>query len=72
MSVYVKDIWLLQFYFLFFINEFTERIEQSGLKGIPLYPALAKLFLLLFADDIALLSDNCSDTVIGLQRQFDL
>ena len=58
-----------------FIFSFLLMNLQSGLKKWPqryLYPALAKLFLLLFADDIALLSDNCSDTVIGLQRQFYL
>ena len=36
------------------------------LKGIQLLPDLVELFILLFADDIALLSD----TIIGLQRQF--
>ncbi|MEW8548219.1 MAG: reverse transcriptase family protein [Candidatus Thiodiazotropha sp.] len=54
--------------FSLFINEFTELIEQSGLRGIQLYPDLVELFLLLFADDVALLSDS----VIGLQRQLNL
>ena len=54
--------------FSLFINELTELIEHSGLKGIQLLPDLVELFILLFADDIALLSD----TVIGLQRQFYL
>ena len=54
--------------FSLFINELTELIEYSGLKGIQLLPDLVELFILLFADDIALLSD----TVIGLQRQFYL
>ena len=54
--------------FSLFINELTKLIEHSGLKRIQLLPDLVELFILLFADDIALLSD----TVIGLQRQFYL
>ena len=54
--------------FSLFINEFAELIEQSGLRGIQLLPDLVELFLLMFADDVALLSD----TVVGLQRQFNL
>ena len=41
-----------------FVNEFTKIIETSGLRGIQLFPELLELFLLLFADDIALISDQ--------------
>ena len=51
--------------FSLFIDEFVELIEQSGLRGIQLYPIIVEIFLLLFADDVALISDS----VIGLQRQ---
>ena len=54
--------------FSLFIDEFTEIIEHSGLKSIQLHPDLTELFILLFADDVALLSD----TDIGLQRQLNL
>ena len=54
--------------FSLFINEFAELIKQSDLRGIQLLPDLVELFLLMFADDVALLSD----TVVGLQRQFNL
>ena len=51
-----------------YVNEFTKLIETSGLRGIQLIPDLMELFLLLFADDIALISDTKS----GLQRQLSL
>ena len=51
-----------------FIDGFVELIEQSGLRGSQLYPDFVKIFLLLLADDVALISDS----VIGLQRQFFL
>ena len=54
--------------FSMFVNEFTKIIETSGLRGIQLFPDLMELFLLLFADDIALISDTKS----GLQRQLSL
>ena len=54
--------------FSLFIDEFGELIEQSGLRGIQMYPDIVEMFLLFFADDVALISDS----VIGLQRQFFL
>ena len=54
--------------FSMFVNEFTKIIETCGLCDIQLFPELIELFLLLFADDIALLSDTKS----GLQGQLSL
>ena len=54
--------------FSLFIDEFVELIEQSGLRCIQLYPDIVEIFLLLFADDVA----HISDSVIGLERQFFL
>ena len=54
--------------FSMFVNEFTKIIETSGFRGIQLFPELIELFLLLFADDIALISDTKS----GLQGQLSL
>lgn len=54
--------------FSLFINELVDLIENSGLKGIQLFPESIEIFLLLFADDVALISDS----VIGLQRQLSL
>ena len=57
--------------FSMFVYEFTkiiEIIETSGLRGIQLFPDLMELFLLLFSDDIALISDTKS----GLQKQLSL
>ena len=53
--------------FSLFINEFAELIEQSGLRGIQLLPDLVELFLLMFADDVALfpiLLSGCKDNSI--------
>jgi len=50
-----------------FINELTKDIE-SGKHGIQLAPDLIELLILLFADDVVLLSD--SD--IGLQTQLNV
>lgn len=40
-------------------------IQNSNLRGIQLFPDLTEVFLLLFADDIALMSES----VVGLQKQ---
>lgn len=53
--------------FSIFINDLALMIENSGTRGIQLFPDLTEIFLLLFADDIAL----TSDTVLGLQKQID-
>ena len=47
--------------FSFFINELVKELKRSGLKGIQLSPNDIEILLLMFADDIALLSEtvNC-------------
>ena len=50
--------------FLLFINELAKEINNSDLKGIQLFPDLVQVLILLFADDVSLISD----TVVGLQR----
>ena len=51
-----------------FVYEFTTIMETSCLRGIQLHPDLKEIFIHLFADDIALISD----TVVGLQSQLCL
>ena len=55
-------------FFSLFINELASSIENGGMHGIQFLPGLIELFILLFADDIALLSD----TAIGLQNQINI
>ena len=55
--------------FSLFINEIAPSVEQQqGMHGIQLLPGLVEIFLLLFADDIVLISD----TPRGLQNQLDV
>ena len=54
--------------FSLFINEIASSVEQQGMHGIQLLPGLMEIFLLLFADDIVLISD----TPRGLQNQLDV
>ena len=54
--------------FSLLINELTLEIRRCGRHGIQLSPDLVELFLLLFADDVALFSD----TVVGLQNQLNI
>ena len=42
--------------FTLFINEFSELIENSGISGVQLFPEDVQVLILLFADDIALIS----------------
>ena len=53
--------------FSLFINELALEIIEKGRHGIKLSPDILELFILLFADDIVLLSE----TVVGLQNQLN-
>lgn len=54
--------------FSLFINELAMDIIKYGRHGVQLLPDLVELFILLFADDIVLLSD----TIVGLQNQLNV
>ena len=54
--------------FTYFINELANDITRGGIHGIQLMPNQIEMFLMLFADDLALLSS----TVRGLQNQLNL
>ena len=54
--------------FSFFIDELESVMNNSDLSGIQLHPDITQILLLMFADDLALLSD----TVVGLQRQLNI
>ena len=54
--------------FSLFINELTKEINSKGKHGLQLLPELIQLMILLFADDVALMSD----TIAGLQKQLDV
>ena len=54
--------------FSIFINELANEIILHGKHGIQLMPDLIEIFILLFADDVILVSD----TVSGLQNQLNV
>jgi hypothetical protein len=54
--------------FSLFINQVATYLDENGIHGIQLLPGLVEIFLLLFADDIVLLSN----TARGLQNQIDM
>ena len=54
--------------FSFFINELAIEIIQNGKHGITLSPELIQILIMLFADDVVLLSY----TVVGLQQQLNI
>ena len=54
--------------FSIFINEIALILDEKGLHGIQMVPGLIELFILLFADDLVLLSN----TVRGLQNQINV
>ena len=54
--------------FSIFINQLAQNINTSGHHGIQLLPGLMELFILLFADDITLISS----TPYGLQHQLNV
>ena len=50
-----------------FVNEIAVELSNVGQHGIQLQPGMLELFLLLFADDLALLSS----TATGLQNELN-
>ena len=54
--------------FSLLINELTKEIKEQGRHGIQLSPELIQIMILLFADDVALISDS----IIGLQTQLNI
>jgi hypothetical protein len=54
--------------FSVFINKIAEQMSLHGRHGVQLLPGLMELFILLFADDIALISTS----PIGLQNQLNV
>jgi hypothetical protein len=54
--------------FSFFIDELEHVMNNSEITGIQLHPDITQIMLLMFADDLALLSD----TIVGLQRQLNV
>ena len=54
--------------FSLFIDEFSSLVKNSGIRGVQLFPELTEILLLMFADDLALISD----TVRGLQKLLNL
>ena len=53
--------------FSLFISEVADFVRENGKHGIQLIPGFEEIFLLLFADDIVLISSTPS----GLQNQID-
>ena len=54
--------------FSLFIHELTKEMRKYGRHGIQLCPDIFHVLILLFADDVALISDS----VIGLQNQLNI
>ena len=54
--------------FSFFINELAVELSKKGKHGVQIIPGTIEIFLLLFADDVVLLSQ----TVKGLQNQLNV
>ena len=54
--------------FSIFINEVATKIKELGRHGVQFMPGLIEQFIILFADDIALMSS----TAQGLQHQLNL
>ena len=53
--------------FSYVVGEIAKEVARKGKHGIQLLPDIATVYLLLFADDVVLLSD----TPVGLQNQLD-
>ena len=54
--------------FTIFIEKLVDKLIESGIRGLQFFPEIIEILLLLFADDVILLSD----TIIGLQRQLSI
>ena len=54
--------------FSLLINELTKEINANGKHGVQMSPDIVQILILLFADDVALLSDS----IIGLQTQLNI
>ena len=54
--------------FSFFINELLYYFEQHGVREVHISPVIVEILMLLFADDVA----PISDTVVYLQNQLNL
>ena len=60
--------------FTCFINELTNDITRGRIHGIQLMPNQTGMFLMLFADDLALLSSTvwCPDSTVSIVRCWNL
>ena len=54
--------------FSMFINQLADHMDVNGKDGVEMLPDIMELFILLFADDVALLSTSAN----GLQNQLDV
>ena len=54
--------------FSLLINELANEIVKHGQHGVQLLPDILQIFILMFADDIVLMSDS----VCGLQNQLNV
>jgi len=54
--------------FSLFVNQLADQINERGKHGVQLFPDIMELFILLFADDVALISTTPS----GLQNQLNV
>ena len=54
--------------FALFINELHSFMLENDVRGIQVFPSALEIFILMFADDIALIAD----TVRGLQMKLDI
>lgn len=54
--------------FVLFIDELYTKLRDNNTRGVQLLPNMIEIFLLMFADDIAMISD----TIVGLQRQLNI
>ncbi|RUA06843.1 MAG: hypothetical protein DSY43_01110, partial [Gammaproteobacteria bacterium] len=59
---------LSSFLFTLMVQEILSSVCKYGRHGIQLHPDVTQIFILMFADDVALVSD----TVLGLQNQLDV